>query len=76
MDDFFVYGSSFESCLVNIEKVLHGCKEVNLKLKWEKCHLMVIKGVFLVQVVSERGIKVDNAKVEVIERLPDRGSVS
>ena len=43
MDDFSVYGLSFESCLENLETVLKRCKGKNLVLNWEKCHFMVIK---------------------------------
>jgi Reverse transcriptase (RNA-dependent DNA polymerase) len=32
MDDFSVYGDSFESCLANLTKVLKRCEEVNLVL--------------------------------------------
>ena len=38
MDDFFVYGSSFESCLENLGTILQRCKEKNLALNSEKCH--------------------------------------
>ena len=41
MDDFSVYGSSFEKCLENLETVLQRCQEKNLSLNWEKCHFMV-----------------------------------
>ena len=50
--------------------MLHKCKEVSLVLNWEKCHFMVQEGVVLGHVVSHRGIEVDRAKVEVVERLP------
>ena len=30
MDDFSIYGSSFESCLENLEIVLQRCKDKNL----------------------------------------------
>ena len=33
MDDFSVYGSSFDNCLNNLEVVLQRCKEKNLVLK-------------------------------------------
>ena len=36
MDDFFVYGESFEGCLLNLEMVLERCISVNLVLNWEK----------------------------------------
>ena len=39
MDDFTVYGSSFEQCLQNLGTVLHTCQDKNLALNWEKCHL-------------------------------------
>jgi len=32
MDDFFVFGSSFECCLSNLERVLERCEETNLVL--------------------------------------------
>ena len=32
MDDFLVYGSSFEHCLKNLETVLKRCKDKNLAL--------------------------------------------
>ena len=38
MDDFSVYGSSFENCLENLETVLQRCQDKNLALNWEKCH--------------------------------------
>ena len=70
MDDFSVYGSDFDECLHNLSKVLKRCEEVNLVLNWEKCHFMVNEGVVLGHLISERGIQVDKAKIEVIEKLP------
>ena len=42
----------------------------NLVLNWEKCHFMVKEGIVLGDRISEKGVEVDRAKVEVIERLP------
>ena len=75
MDDFSVYGSSFDACLDNLSKVLQRCKETNLVLNWEKCHFMVTKGVVLGHIVSENRIEVDKAKIEVIEKLPPPTSI-
>ena len=47
MDDFSVFGSSFEECLQNLAVVLQRCKEKNLTLNWEKCHFMVKEGIVL-----------------------------
>ena len=41
MDDFLVFGDSYEGCLENLRKVLERCQEKNLVLNWEKCHFMV-----------------------------------
>ncbi|CAM9000390.1 unnamed protein product [Rhodiola kirilowii] len=70
MDDFSVYGSCFDSCLGNLTRVLERCIETDLVLNWEKCHFMVKEGIVLGHLISSRGIEVDKAKVEVIEKLP------
>ncbi|RVW18965.1 Retrovirus-related Pol polyprotein from transposon 17.6 [Vitis vinifera] len=70
MDDITVYGGTFEECLVNLEAVLHRCIEKDLVLNWEKCHFMVRQGIVLGHIISERGIEVDKAKVELIVKLP------
>src|SRR3954468_17969912 len=70
MDDFSVYGTSFDHCLHNLNKFLQRCEETNLVLNWEKCHFMVNEGIVLGHKISERGIEVDKPKIEVIERMP------
>ncbi|RVW71395.1 Retrovirus-related Pol polyprotein from transposon opus [Vitis vinifera] len=70
MDDITVYGGTFEECLVNLEAVLHRCIEKDLVLNWEKCHFMVRQGIVLGHIISEKGIEVDKAKVELIVKLP------
>ena len=39
-------------------------------LNWEKCHFMVQEGIVLGHKISMRGIEVDKAKIDVIEKLP------
>ena len=70
MDDFLVFGDSFDRCLANLEKMLKRCEETNLVLNWEKCHFMVKEGIVLGHKVSGNGIEVDQAKVEAISKLP------
>ncbi|XP_057786366.1 uncharacterized protein LOC131003830 [Salvia miltiorrhiza] len=41
MDDFTVYGETFDSCLANLEKVLQRCVDKSLVLNYEKCHFKV-----------------------------------
>ena len=75
MDDFSVLGNSFDNCLENLRSVLIRCEETNLVLNWEKCHFMVQEGIVLGHRISVRGIKVDKAKIEAIEKLPPPSSV-
>ena len=75
MDDFFVIGSTFDSCLHNLTLVLKRCMETNLVLNWEKGHFMVREGIVLGHRISGRGIEVDRAKIEIIEKLPPPTSV-
>ena len=69
MDNFSVFGSSFEECLHCLTLVLVRCKEKNLVLNWEKCHFMVEQGIILEHVISHQGIEVDKAKVDLISNL-------
>ena len=69
MDDFSIFGSSFDYCLSNLERVLQRCEESNLVLNWEKCHFMVQEGIVLGHKILVRGIEVDKAKIDVIEKL-------
>nr|GEV87481.1 retrovirus-related Pol polyprotein from transposon 17.6 [Tanacetum cinerariifolium] len=70
MDDFFVFGSSFDHCLKNLEEMLKRCEETNLVLNWEKCHFMVKEGIILGHKVSGSGIEVDKAKIKPDWFLP------
>ncbi|CAH9138432.1 unnamed protein product [Cuscuta epithymum] len=70
MDDFSIFGETFEKCLENLEKVLIRCKETHLALSWEKCHFLVKEGIVLGHKVSSNGVEVDRAKIETIEKLP------
>ena len=69
LDDFTVYGSSFEHCLQSLGTVLHKCQEKNLALNWEKCHFMVTEGIVLGQRIFAAGLEVDQAKVSIIKTL-------
>ncbi|GKA76426.1 reverse transcriptase domain-containing protein [Tanacetum coccineum] len=70
MDDFFVFGNSFDKCLYNLDKMLQHCKDAHLVLNWEKCHFMVKEGIVLGHKVSGAGLEVDKAKINVISKLP------
>jgi hypothetical protein len=69
MDDFSIYGKTFEDFLANLSKVLKRCQMADLILNCEKCHFMVQEGIVLGHKISKNGIEVDKVKVEVIEQL-------
>jgi len=70
MDDFSVFGKSFDQCLIHVDAVLKRCTKTNLILNWEKCHFTVTEGIVLGHKISAKGIEVDQAKIEVIKKLP------
>ena len=75
MDDFSIYGSSFDVCLHNLELVLKRCKQTNLVLNREKCQFMISECIVLGHKISQKGIEVDPAKIEVIAKLLPPNSV-
>ncbi|GJV37811.1 reverse transcriptase domain-containing protein [Tanacetum coccineum] len=70
MDNFSIFGDSFDSWLSNLEKMLKRCEDTNLVLSCEKCHFMCREGIVLRHKISKSGIEVDRAKVDVIAKLP------
>ncbi|GKV47967.1 hypothetical protein SLEP1_g54815 [Rubroshorea leprosula] len=70
-----IFGSSFDACLHNLSRVLRRCEETNLVLNLEKCHFMVREGIVRGHKVSSKGIEVDRAKVEIIEKLAPPKSI-
>ncbi|GKC54435.1 reverse transcriptase domain-containing protein [Tanacetum coccineum] len=69
MDNIFVFGESFDSCLSNLEQMLVRCKQAHLVLSWEKCHFMVTEGIVLGHKVSSARLEVDKEKIDVITKL-------
>ncbi|XP_012435389.1 uncharacterized protein LOC105762011 [Gossypium raimondii] len=70
LSDCAMHQPRSNECLHHFVLVLRRCIETNLILNFEKCHLMVKKGVVLGHVVSAKGLEVDQDKVEVIKNLP------
>jgi hypothetical protein len=70
MDDFLVFGTSFEECLHHLTLFLVRLIEKNLVLNWEKCHFMVKQEIVLGHVISHHGIEVDKPNVDLISNLP------
>nr|GEZ07013.1 reverse transcriptase domain-containing protein [Tanacetum cinerariifolium] len=62
MDDFSIFGDSFDKCLNDLDKMLQRCRDAHLVLNWEKCHFMVKEGIVLGHKVSSAGLEVDKEK--------------
>ena len=45
IDDFSVFGDSFENCLKILKKILKSCTETKLVMSWEKSHFIVKEGI-------------------------------
>ncbi|GJX79715.1 putative reverse transcriptase domain-containing protein [Tanacetum coccineum] len=70
MDDFSVFGNSFDTCLNNLDKMLQRCKDAHLVLNWEKSYFMVKEGIVLRHKVSSAGLEVRQSKNDLISKLP------
>nr|GFB57932.1 reverse transcriptase domain-containing protein [Tanacetum cinerariifolium] len=70
MDDFSIFGNSFEYCLSRLDKMLQRCEDTNLCPNWEKSHFMVKEGIVYGHKISKNGIEVNRAKFDVIAKLP------
>ncbi|KAF8115454.1 hypothetical protein N665_0027s0068 [Sinapis alba] len=57
------------------QRVLTRCEEKDLVLNWEKCHFMVRDDIVLGHKILEKGIEVDEAKIEVMTSLQPPDSV-
>ncbi|GJR93572.1 reverse transcriptase domain-containing protein [Tanacetum coccineum] len=57
MDDFSVFGNSFQNCLSRLDHMLQRCEDTNLSLNWEKSHFMVKEGIVLGHKISKKGIE-------------------
>lgn len=70
IDEFSIFGSSFDHCLHSLSLVLEKCEEKDLVLNLEKCHFMFCEGIILGPKISFKGLEVERAKISIIEKLP------
>nr|GEU83433.1 reverse transcriptase [Tanacetum cinerariifolium] len=52
MDEFSMFGNSFDCCLSNLDRMLARCEETNPMLNWKKCHFMVKEEIVLGHKIS------------------------
>lgn len=68
IDDFSLFGNSFEACLTNLESVLDYCKQKTFLLNWKNTTL-VRKDIVLGHSVSSKGMEIDKVKVKYISKI-------
>nr|GEX59704.1 reverse transcriptase domain-containing protein [Tanacetum cinerariifolium] len=67
MDDFLVFGDSFDTCLSNLERMLKWCEDTNLVLNWEKCHFMCREGIVLRHKILKSGLEIARPMTHLLE---------
>src|SRR2546430_6718563 len=70
LNDVIIYSKTFNEHLKHIEEVLDRIREVNLRLKAEKCTFAADELQFLGHVVGKEGVKPDPEKVDKIVNYP------
>nr|GEZ45852.1 reverse transcriptase domain-containing protein [Tanacetum cinerariifolium] len=70
IDDFSVFGNSFQTCLSHLEKMLKRCEDTNLCLNWEKSHFIVKEGIVLGHKISKNGIEIKSSEGVYMARKP------
>ena len=70
LDDIIVVSKNIEDHFIQLQQVLHRLGEANIKLKLEKCKFFASEVNFLGYKISEKGLKMDPRRVEVIKQMP------
>jgi hypothetical protein len=70
VDKFNMHSESWEEHLQHLDAVFFKLKEVNLKLKWNKCCFDAKNITFLGHVVSKDNTKLHSGKIEAVLHFP------
>ncbi len=69
VDDILVWGSTEAEHDENLLKVLDRIREINLKLKWDKCKFKVKEVRYVGHLLTEDGLKPDPEKFRAITEM-------
>ena len=70
IDDLIILGRSLEEHLANIELVLDRLQKAGLKIKISKCNFMKREVVYLGHTLTQKGIRVNEEKIQAIIKYP------
>jgi hypothetical protein len=76
LDDFIVFGSSFEQHMNRVDQILARMKDAGLKLKPQKCQLLQVEVTFLGHVVSKDGVNPNPDNIAKIVLWPEPKDVT
>lgn len=71
MDDILIYAKTKEELQQHTNKVVQKLRDVGAKLNYDKCVFNQPSVKFLGHVLTAEGLKVDEDKIESIERIGD-----
>ena len=71
VDDLVVKTKRREDHLVDLRSVFNRLRKYQLKMNPRKCAFGVTSGKFLGFIVRHRGIKIDQSKIEAIQKMPE-----
>ena len=75
-DDIIVWGRTLAEHNEHLKKVFLKIRKSGLKLNKRKCQIQLKSIVFLGNIISSEGIKVDPAKIEAVIKMPLPNSVN
>ena len=61
MENFTLFGKTFDDCLIHLTLILKRCEDTNLNLTWKNFHFLVKEGIVLGHKITVKGIEVDKA---------------
>ena len=70
LDDVIIIGETFKEHLQNVREVFNRLRNAGLKLKPSKCDFCCTQVEFVRHIVSEDGVRTDQAKTEKVARWP------
>jgi RNase H-like domain found in reverse transcriptase/Reverse transcriptase (RNA-dependent DNA polymerase) len=76
IDDLIIFSETFEEHLESLEKVLQKLRKAKLKINGDKSKFGYKKIEFLGHCVGERGIEVNDGKIEVVKNFPRPKNIS
>ena len=76
LDDVIVFSKTFDDHLYHLQQVFDRLRQANMKLKASKCEFLKPELHYLGHIITNRGeLKVDNRKVETIQKLEPPSNV-